>query len=132
MNKLGASTLKKFKNYLKLKNYCEKTIKCYSDCLNRFLQFQKKSGMILSYDDCTNFFSTFEFSSYQQQNQYISSLKIFYENILKKKYIKIDFQRPRNEKHLPQIIDSEDLLNSISKIKNLKQQRKYYTIIANN
>ncbi|MDA3780214.1 MAG: tyrosine-type recombinase/integrase, partial [Bacteroidales bacterium] len=49
-------------------------------------------------------------------------LKFGYEKVLNKKYNKIDFQRPRNEKKLPQIIDKEFLLNRISKIENIKHK----------
>ena len=41
---------------------------------------------------------------------------------MNKKYDKVLFQRPRKETHLPQIIDKEQLLSSISKIKNTKHK----------
>ena len=53
MNKLGASTLIKFKNYLKLKNYSERTIDCYSGCLLNFLKHQIRSAVHLSSNDFT-------------------------------------------------------------------------------
>lgn len=122
MNKLGEPTLKKFRNCLKLKNYSERTIDIYSWAIMKFLESQTKSAVHLSSDDFSTFFEEYQFKSYQQQNQFISALKILYTRILNKKFIHVDFSRPRNEKHLPQIIDSDLLKNSIEKIKNLKHK----------
>lgn len=122
MNKLGNSTLIKFKNYLKLKQYSERTIECYSWAIMKFLESQDKSAMHLSSEDFTAFINAYSFSSYQQQNQFISALKLLYTRILNKKYIHVDFTRPRSEKKLPQIIDSEELINAIDKIENIKHK----------
>jgi site-specific recombinase XerD len=122
MNNLENSTLKDFKNYLKLKNYSNKTIESYSGYLFKFIKSTGKSAKHLSAEDFNNFLKSNNFTSYQQHNAYISSVKIFYEKILKRKFIKIDFSRPRNEKKLPQIIDSGELLFSISKISNIKHK----------
>ncbi len=72
MNELGKPTLIKLKNYLKLKNYSDRTIECYSGCILTFLKYQTKSAEHLSSDDFKIFIETFNFTSYQQQNQYIS------------------------------------------------------------
>ena len=42
-----------------------------------------------------------------QQNQIINSVKFFYEKVLNKKYDKVKFDRPRNEKRIPKVIDKE-------------------------
>ena len=122
MNNIETSTLKTFKNYLRLKNYSERTIESYSSCLRFFVQKVGKSALHISGNDFSEFMNSFNFSSYQQQNLYISAIKIFYEKILNRKFIKVDFSRPRSEKHLPQIIDSKDILSSIEKIENLKHK----------
>lgn len=122
MNMLGKSTLQKFKNYLKLKNYSDRTIDSYSWAIVKFLKSQSKSAIHLSSVDFINFINTYNFTSYQQQNQFISALKILYTKILNKKFIHVDFSRPRNEKKLPQIIDQDELKTSIVKIENLKHR----------
>ena len=122
MNNLENSTLKTFKNYLKLKNYSERTIDSYTGCLRIFIKNTNKSALHISGNDFTEFINSFNFTSYQQQNIYISAIKIFYEKILKRKFNKVDFSRPRNEKHLPQIIDSDKIITSISNIMNLKHK----------
>jgi integrase/recombinase XerD len=122
MNTLGLSTLKKFKNYLKLKNYSNRTIETYSWALDKFLHLAPKSAIHLSDNDFKNFLETYKFTSAQQQNQFISALKIFREKIQHKKFLHIDFTRPRKEKVLPRIINSETLLSSINSIQNLKHK----------
>lgn len=122
MNELGKSTLKKYENYLKLKNYSDRTIKCYSWAVSVFLKTQTKSFLHLSSDDFSNFISSYNFSSYQQQNQFISSLKILYLHVLNKKFVRVNFTRPKKEKKLPQIIESEFLKEKINQITNLKHK----------
>ena len=122
MNKLGDSTLKKFENYLKLKNYSTRTIYTYSSALQIFLHNASKSAMHLSASDFNDFFTSYKFKSAQQQNQFISALKIFRERIQCKKFQHVDFHRPRKEKTLPRIVDNETILKSIEKIQNLKHK----------
>ena len=122
MNSLGTSTLKNFQTYLKLKNYADRTIQTYSWALSVFLHNVGKSAIHLSSNDFNNFLSTYSFTSPQQQNQFISALKLFREKIQHKKFNRIDFDRPRREKILPKIVDSNLILDSIEKIKNIKHK----------
>lgn len=106
-------------NYLK---YSENTINIYTHYLCEFLEKTDKYTQHLTSNDFQIHLNQYKFSSNSQQNQVISSLKFFYEKVLKKKYFKIDFTRPRKEKHLPKIIDKDFLLNCIDKISNLKHK----------
>jgi site-specific recombinase XerD len=45
-----------------------------------------------------------------------------YREVLNKKYDKVNFKRPRNEKKLPKIIDGEYIKSQLSKIQNLKHR----------
>jgi len=103
-------------------NYSKHTIKIYSHYCDEFLNSINKSPSKLSGNDFQNYINTYNFTSTSQQNQIISSIKFFYEKVLNKKYNKIDFKRPRKERKLPQIIDDKHLLESISKIKNIKHK----------
>ena len=122
MNKKGKSTLKICEKKLKVLNYSNRTIEIYLHYIDKFLQSQDKSCLHLNSKDFQNYINNYKFSSISQQNQIISAIKFLYERVLNKKYNKVFFERPRKEKHLPQIIDSEKLLISISKIKNLKHK----------
>lgn len=107
---------------LKYFNYSERTIEIYVHYITKFLLSVDKYGQHLTSNDFQFYLNTYEFKSISQQNQIISSIKFLYEKVLNKKYNKIDFTRPRNEKHLPRIIDSDVILNLISKIENLKHK----------
>jgi site-specific recombinase XerD len=116
-------SIEKFRSFLEEKNYSKNTIKSYTNCVCYFLIFWKNvSPMHLKQYEFETFFKTKNFSSISLQNQFYSSLILFYRNILKSKLTKVNTERPRPEKHLPHIIDSNELLLSISKIENLKHK----------
>jgi len=111
-----------YKNKLKYFNYSENTIKIYLHYCSHFLIYQSIYPQHLTSKNFQDYLDNFEFKSISQQNQIISSIKFLYENILNKKYDKINFKRPRKEKILPKIIDGDYLLNQISKINNIKHK----------
>lgn len=56
------------------------------------------------------------------QNQFISSIKLFYK-YFRKKNLKINIlERPRKDNNLPKIINNNHLVKSINDIKNLKHK----------
>lgn len=113
----------KFKNILSNKNYSVKTIDNYMYHVRCFHQSSNKRIQDLNLDDLKTYLLNYNYSSVSQQNQIISSLKLFYKYILEKKNIHLDkIERPRSEKKLPKAIDSESILNNLSKIDNLKHQ----------
>jgi len=122
MNEKGKSTLKICEQKLKVLNYSNRTVEIYIHYINKFLKTNTKSTLHLNSNDFQKYIDNYDFSSISQQNQIISSIKFLYIKVLNKKYTKVNFSRPRGEKHLPKIIDSENLLSSISKIKNLKHK----------
>lgn len=105
--------------YLK---YSENTIKTY---LGFIFEFETKVGKHysrLNSKDFQNYIYNYDFSSISKQNQVISALKFAWEKGLCKKYLKVDFKRPRKEKKLPKVIDAELLANKIKSIPNLKHR----------
>lgn len=114
--------LKIYKSKLKYFNYSQHTINIYSHYVEKFLNKINKYPQHLVSFDFQNYLNDFTFTSISQQNQIINAIKFLYEKILDKKYDKVDFQRPRKEKHLPQVIDKEFLLERINKIENLKHK----------
>jgi len=104
-------------------NYSQNTSKIYLHYIGEFIKFYENRQIIhLSSNDFQKYIDNYKFTSISQQNQIISSLKFLHEDVLNKKYLKVSFKRPRKEKHLPQIIDKEFLLDKISKIDNLKHK----------
>jgi site-specific recombinase XerD len=114
--------LKIYKESLKYFNYSDKTINIYSYYVEKFLFKTNKYVQHLTSKDFELYLKTYTYSSISQQNQIINAIKYLYEKVLKKKYNKIDFSRPHNEKKLPKIIDSDELKQLIEKIQNLKHK----------
>lgn len=107
---------------LKFLNYSTNTSKIYLHYIDEFLEKTKLFQSRISSNDIQNYIDNYKFTSISQQNQVISSIKFLYEKVLNKKYNKINFERPRNERKLPRVIDNPHMLNSINKIKNLKHK----------
>jgi len=122
MSNLADNFLMIYIEKLKYFNYSKHTIRDYSHYFEKFLIYVNKYPQHLTSNDFENYLLNYKFSSVSQQNQIINALKFGYEKVLNKKYNKIDFQRPRTEKKIPQIIDKEFLLNRIPKIKNIKHK----------
>jgi site-specific recombinase XerD len=122
MNEKGLSTLKIYEQKLKYLNYSEKTIKIYTWYINQFLKSQSKSCEHLNSGDFQSYLDNYKFTSITQQNQVINAIKFLYEKVLGKKYDKVSFERPKKERHLPQVIDKNHIINQINKINNLKHK----------
>lgn len=114
--------LNKMSSKLRYFNYSDRTVEIYSHYLVKFLESINKYPQHLTSKDFQNYLNEYKFTSTSQQNQIINSIKFFYEKVLNKKYDKVDFQRPKKEKKLPQVIDKDFLLDRISKIENLKHK----------
>lgn len=107
---------------LKYFKYAERTIETYLHYIEKFLLSVDKYPQHLTSNDFQEYLNKYSFSSTSHQNQIISAIKFLYEKALNKKYNKIDFERPRKEKRLPKIIDSDYLLNKIDAILNIKHK----------
>lgn len=103
-------------------NYSENTIKIYLHYIDKFLQKSSKNIQRINGNDFQNYIDKYNFLSISQQNQIISSIKFLYKYGLKKTYNKVKFYRPKSEKHLPEIIDKNYLIETINKINNLKHK----------
>lgn len=114
--------LKIAKQKLKYLNYSDRTNEIYCHYIGKFLNSIEKYSQHITADDFQNYLNTFCFSSISQQNQIINAIKFLYEKVLGKKYSKVSFERPKREKHLPQIIDKNELLTAIGKVENLKHK----------
>lgn len=103
-------------------NYSDRTKETYISYIKKFLISTNKYSQHLVSSDFQNYLNNYDFSSVSQQNQIINAIKFLYDNVLNKKYNKVNFERPRKEKHLPKIIDKDFLLNKISLIENIKHK----------
>jgi integrase/recombinase XerD len=122
MNAKHDEILNIYQQKLKYFNYSERTIQIYTHYVDKFLTSIDKYYQHLVSADFQSYLDKYNFSSIAQQNQIINAIKFLYEKVLNKKYDKVNFERPRKESHLPQIIDKEYLLLKINGIENLKHR----------
>jgi len=122
MNTKYSKLLKIYIEKLKYFKYSPHTVSSYAHYVEKFLIKIDKYPQHLTGADFQKYLDNFSFSSISQQNQIISAIKLLYEKVLKRKYKKIDFQRPRKKKKLPQIIDYDFAARKISQIRNLKHK----------
>lgn len=116
------SILKIYIQKLQYLNYSKHTIEVYSHYVKIFLEKVDKYPQHIVSSDFSGYFNDFKFTSISQQNQIINAVKFLYDKVLLRKYDKVSFERPRREKHLPQIIDRDLIVSRLSKIENLKHK----------
>jgi site-specific recombinase XerD len=114
--------LKIYFQKLKYFNYSESTIKMYLYYTKKFLESINKYPQHLTTADFSSYLLNYNYKSISQQDQIINSIKFFYEKVLNKKYNKIDFQRPRKEYKLPQVLSINEIQILIKSITNLKHK----------
>jgi len=111
------------KQKLKYLNYSERTSEMYLHYIDKFL---KSSAVIepsrLTASDFQYYLDKYKFTSNSQQNQVINAIRFLYKYGLERKYDKVSFQRPRSERHLPQIIDKDLILNKLATMQNKKHK----------
>lgn len=122
MSNLVEKFLKIYKQKLKYLNYSKNTINGYCHYFEKFLLKINKYPQHLTSKDFSEYLLSYDYSSISQQNSIIGSLKFGYEKVLNKKYFKIDFSRPRNEKKLPKIIEKSKSKEVFDSIINLKHK----------
>ena len=104
-------------------NYSPRTRENYMSHIKRFLEsLEEKQIIHCNSSDFQNYLDSYKFSSVSQQNQVINSIRFLYKEVLGKKYDKVSFKRPRSEKKLPKVIDSDFIKESLEKIDNLKHK----------
>jgi len=122
MKKVCDKKLGSFLTFLNYKNYSQKTINNYIFCVKNTCKIVSTPPSQLTAKTVDIFLYNFKFSSISQQNVYISALKLFLKNILNIQLNTINLERPRKEKHLPRVIDSETLIQKINQIQNIKHK----------
>lgn len=112
-----------YRKELVLKNYSYNTIKNYSSQVELFLITQQKNFTEPSKINETAIKNyLLQFKTRNSMCQGISSIKLFYQTVIKQPLKFKHIQYPRTEKKLPQVIDQQFLLQRISEIKNIKHK----------
>jgi len=103
-------------------NYAESTQKTYLNYISEFVGSLDKQVAHCNAKDFKRYLESYNYSSVSQQNQVINAVRFLYKEVLKKKYDKVSFKRPRKENRLPRVIDKQYILDSLEKITNLKHR----------
>ena len=112
--------------YIKIltnKNYSTRTIETYVCYLEKFLKELDKNPYHITLSDIRTYLMNKTYTSCSHQNQVIGSVKLYAKYILNKKAVHLDkIERPKKEKKLPLVIESEYLKKTINGIENLKHK----------
>jgi integrase/recombinase XerD len=104
-------------------NYSPRTKENYLSHIKRFTNSLGNKQIIhCNSEDFQNYLNNYKFTSVSQQNQVINAIRFLYKDVLGKKYDKVSFKRPKTEKKLPKVIDSELIKSKLSKIENIKHK----------
>ena len=108
-----------FKREMKNRNYAKNTVRTYSRHIDKFLVFSRKS--LLDPKNRISVFLETVVSTSEQRRLAWSSIKLFYEIVLKKDCpYKLD--RVKNRKRLPDILTKEEILEILNVITNEKHR----------
>ena len=103
-------------------NYSPKTQSTYLHYIEQFLNATKIPPSRLTSQDFQSYLDNYRFTSVSQQNQVINSIRFLYKFGLNKKYDKVSFTRPKSEKKLPKVVDSNFILSKLEQIDNIKHK----------
>jgi len=109
---------------LRLRNYSKRTIDSYVYHNNKFLEYVDKSPKYVTKDDIKQyltFLSTNKEVEPATFNLILSSVKFYYEEVLKKRF-KLDLKRAKLDKHIPTVIPREEIKRMIEVTLNLKHK----------
>lgn len=109
---------------LRLRNYSGRTIDSYVYHNNKFLEYFDKSPKYVTKDDIKQYL-TFLATNKEVEpttfNLILSSIKFYYEEVLKKRF-KVDFKRAKLGKSLPTVITRKEIKQMIEVTSNLKHK----------
>ncbi len=126
--------VKSFRHYMEVLRYSERTIQTYVEAIRTFLSyFREKRVEAITADDVRDFNFTYvignKFSA-SYQNQIISSIKLFYGNILKKEINITEIQRPITGRSLPGVFSIEEIELLLRRTLNIKHKAMLSLIYA--
>ena len=116
----------KFGSYLTYKRYSKNTIRVYLSMMKIFFwHFKYCSPDLITYDDIIVFNNEYILGnnfSYNYQNQMISAIKSFFEQVEHRKINIENIQRPRRPKSLPVVLSKREVADLIKATGNLKHK----------
>ncbi len=120
--------LQQFENWMTLKHYSEKTIKCYLSSVRNFARFcqQRRNDPDWDKSKAVETYLLYRFKtlglSWQSINGDYSGIRLFYVHILERKWDEKKLPRPRKEKYLPKAISKKEVERLLESAGCLKHQ----------
>lgn len=123
-----------FRVWMENKRYSLNTIKTYTEVLGVFFRFfHNKAIAELRNEDVVAFNNNYiikQGHSYSYQNQFVNSLKLFF-NKIEKRVIEVELiQRPRSEKKLPNVLSKQEVKLILESLQNTKHKAMLSLIYA--
>jgi integrase/recombinase XerD len=126
--------VKAFQKWLESKRYSQNTIHTYLETLRIFLRFyQPKKLDTFSEADLIDFNHAYILKSgysTSYQNQFINSLKLFFNKIEKRAITSESLSRPRRASRLPNVLSKEEVKSILDSLENIKHRSMLSLIYA--
>jgi integrase/recombinase XerD len=134
LNEYQRDKIDSFRVWMENKRYSLNTIKTYTETLGVFFRFfHNKAISELRNEDVVAFNNNYiikQGHSYSYQNQFINSLKLFF-NKIEKRVIDVELiQRPRSEKKLPNVLSKQEVKLILESLQNIKHRTMLSLIYA--
>ena len=109
---------------LKLRNYCENTVRTYVSLFSRFAGYFKDKPLQEVTEDEVNAYVLYLVKqkgiSTNTQHQVVNAIKFYYERVLGGEKKKYRIERPRKESKLPKVVSADDMRLMLDVTENVK------------
>lgn len=108
---------------LRIRNYSQKTIKCYRYGLKKYFDYKKLNFLILDVESIKNFLYCCqqEGVSAQSRNLFLNAIKFYYHSVLGKDQ-KVDIKSAKKPVKLPVVLSREEIEKILECTKNTKHK----------
>ena len=110
---------------LKRLRYSKSTIRTYTSLFRDFINYSEKELDQRSTEDIRlymDYLVEYRGIAASTQNQVINAIKFYYERILGMDKIQVEFERPRRERRLPDIMSKDEVMSIINAPTNIKHR----------
>jgi len=113
----------KYNSELRRLSYSSNTMDIYTCYFKEFVKhFSGRDYRYIKYQEIIDYINSIDNLSDSKQNQIINSIKFYFEKMLGQKRKFYTLKRPRQSKKLPKVIETDVIVESLSKIKNIKHK----------
>jgi integrase/recombinase XerD len=111
---------------LTIMRYTQSTVRVYTECFREFINYYRDKKLEEITQSDINSFQRYLVDergvSTSYQNQFINSIKFYYEKVMGGKRTTYYIERPRKERFLPEVLSEQEVTSIIGCITNLKHK----------